>query len=599
MTEERVQRRLAAILAADMVGYSRLMGTDERGTIARHKSHRKKLIDPAIEQHNGRIVKTMGDGLLAEFGSVVDAVECAVDVQRAMADQEAIMQADRRISYRVGINLGDIVIDGDDILGDGVNIAARMEALADPGGVCLAGAAYDQVDGKLELSIEDLGEHAVKNIKKPIRVYRVIFDHSTTAGHGVAVDEQPASAAFDKPSIAVLPFDNMSGDSDQEYFADGITDDLITALSRFRSLVVIARNSTFVYKSRAVNVGEVGRKLGVRYVVEGSVRRSSERVRVTVQLVEAHTGNHLWAERYDRGLADIFAVQDEVTEQIASTLMTHLEDAERQHSLRSAPKKLSAYHCCLRAKFLLHKGTKEALFEARTLLERAIDLDPDYAAAYAELAESYFLEFYSPWNTSPETAAENVLKHARTAADLDPHDSRAHLALSWAHLIIGSDYDLARMRIDEALRLNPNDYDNYCFKGWLLTCSGELDDAVACSNEAFRRSPLVPDDCLFTRLAAEYLAGNYVEAIRAHGKMLQPHPNSFAWLAAAYAQLGRTDEAHMKLKEFFRGVSALPMAPERSDRDGWVAYWTTVFPSKDTAAREHLCNGLRKAGMSV
>ncbi len=599
MAPERETRRLAAILATDMVGYSRLMEADERGTITRHKAHRQELIDPEIAAYNGRIVKTTGDGLLVEFASVVDATECAVAIQRAMKERETDVPEERRIEFRVGINLGDIVIDGDDILGDGVNVATRLEGLAEPGGVCIAGNVQEQIAGKLEFGYQDLGEQRVKNIERPIRAYQIILDGKNTGEVSATASRPSSHARADKPSIAVLPFDNMSGDPEQEYFADGITEDIITELSRFRSLLVIARNSTFVYKDRPVTVGDFGRELGAKYVLEGSVRKSGDRVRVSAQLVEAETGEHLWADRYDCGLEDVFSLQDEVTEKIVSTLAIHLEEAERACSLRSNPGNLSAYDCWLRGKYHFNKGSKDELLEARALFERAIELDPMFAAAYIELGETYYVEAVSSWTTSPESANEKVFELARRAVELDPHDSRAHLSLAWACLNVRSDFDLAKTQIDEAVKLNPNDYNNYCFKGWLSTCLGELEDAVACSNEAFRRSPLAPDNCLYARVAAEYLAGNYGEAITAFGRMLRPGPSIYAWAAAAYAQQGQVEEARIKMEEFYRRVSTKPAAPAREDEEGWLEYWSKQFPSIDSTVRERLFDGLRKAGFSV
>ena len=575
------------------------MEADERGTIARHRAHRQELIDPQIAAHSGRIVKTTGDGLLVEFASVVDAIECAVVIQRAMAERETNVPKERRIVFRIGINLGDIVIDGDDILGDGVNIAARLEGLAEPGGVCIAENVREQIAGKLELGCRDLGEQRVKNIARPIRAYQIILDGETVRRIDAAAIGPTVPASADKPSIAVLPFDNMSGDPEQEYFADGITEDIITELSRFRSLLVIARNSTFVYKGRPVNVGDIGRELGAEYVLEGSVRKSGDRVRISAQLVEADTGKHLWADRYDRQLEDVFSLQDEVTGQIVSTLAIHLDDAERLRSMRKDPENMSAYDYCLRGKCLFHKGTKDDNLEARVLFEQAIELDSAYATAYMELAGTFFVEVMFGWTSSPEAATQKVFELACKAVELDPHDSRAHLSLAWAHYAMQSDFALARIRIDEALRLNPNDFDNHCFKGWLSTCSGDLEEAVACSNEALRRSPLVPDDCLRTRVAADYLVGDYSAAIAAFGKMLRPDPNSHAWAAAAYAQQGRLEDAQVMLASFFQGLSAAIAAPARDDEKGWQNYWSMAFPSIDLAARDHLYDGLRKAGLSV
>jgi TolB-like protein/class 3 adenylate cyclase len=322
---ERVDRKLVAILAADVAGYSRLMGADEEGTLSRLKLHRRELIDPKIAERRGRIVKTTGDGMLVEFGSVVDAVRCAIDVQRGMAERNAESSDDARIAFRVGINLGDIIIDGDDIHGDGVNVAARLEAIAEPGGICISDAAYQQVRDRLDAAFEDSGEQALKNIARPVRVYRVRLNG------GPAPAASPALALPDKPSIAVLPFQNMSGDPEQEYFADGMVEEIITALSRFRQLFVIARNSSFTYKGRAVDVKQVGRELGVRYVLEGSVRKAASRVRITGQLIDAATGAHLWADRFDGGLEDVFELQDQITASVVGAIAPKLEQAERRH----------------------------------------------------------------------------------------------------------------------------------------------------------------------------------------------------------------------------------------------------------------------------
>ncbi|HEX9742907.1 MAG TPA: adenylate/guanylate cyclase domain-containing protein [Nitrospiraceae bacterium] len=599
MAEERVQRRLAAILVADVVGFSRLTEIDEEGTLIRLKRLRAELMDPMIAEHRGRTVKLIGDGALVEFMSAVDAVRCAILVQRGIAERNATLPAEHRLEFRIGINLGDMVIDGDDILGDGVNIAARLEGLAEPGCVCISGNVQEQIAGKLDLDCRDMGERRVKNIARPLRAYHVNVHGVAVRDSGATVNRPSEPKTSRKPTIAVLPFDNMSGDPEQDYFADGITEDIITELSRFRSLVVIARNSTFIYKGRSVNVGQVGRELGANYVLEGSVRRRGNHLRVSAQLVEARVGNHLWADRYDGRLEDVFSLQDEVTQKIVSTLAIHLEDAERVRSIRSDPENLSAYECCLRGKCLFYKGSKDELLQARLLFEKAIELDPGYAAAYVELGETYFVEAMSAWTPSREAATEKVQELARTAMRLDPHESRAHLALAWAHYAINSDFDLAVTQIDEALRLNPNDFDNYCFKGWLSTCLGELEEAVACSNEAFRRSPHVPDDCLMARIAAEYLSGNYYDAVMAFDRMLWPNANACAWVSAAYAQLGRPEEAGEKLEDFYQKTSTVVGDPASNNRERWLEYWAAAFPSIDAAARDRLYDGLRKAGLPL
>ncbi len=587
-----MERRLSAILAADVVGYSRLIGADEAGTLAALWARRKEVLEPLVTKNHGRIFKVMGDGVLVEFGSPVDAVQCAVELQQSMAAANAGALKGRRIVLRIGVNLGDVVAEGGDRYGDGVNIAARLEGMAEPGGVVVSGTTYDHVRNKVKAGFEDLGTQSLKNIAEPVRVYRVVGMPRVSA--------EASGPAPDKASIAVLPFSNMSGDPEQEYFADGITEDIITELSRYRSLCVIARNSSFAYKNRARNVRDIGRDLGVQYILEGSVRRSGGRVRVTAQLVEASTGNHLWAERYDRNVEDIFVVQDEIVRTIVGNLPAHVEEAERARVLRRAPENFSAYEHWLRGRHILHGGrAKVDVLQARQHFEKAIELDPSYAAAYVDLAESYYAEYQSPWTASREAAAQQVFNLSRKAVELDPRDSRTHLELAWGYLNVKGDFDLAKIQIDEALALNPNDYYNYCFGGWLATCSGDLAHALVCSNEALRHSPLVSDGCLESRVVAQYLAGNYEESIMAFGKMLRPDRAVYGWIAAAYAQLGRAHEARAMADEFLKCAQDLPWTPKDDNPDDWRQYWAMEFPTKDAAAREHLFDGLRKAGLSV
>src|SRR5947209_6503489 len=379
MPEQRVERRLTTILAADIAGFSRLVGLDEEGTLARLKALRRDLIDPEIAVHRGRIVKTTGDGHLVEFASVVDAVRCAVAVQRAITGREATLRQEQRIEFRVGINLGDIVVEGDDILGDGVNIAARLEGIAEPSGICLSEDAYRQVRGKVAAEFADLGEQTLKNIARPLRAYRVLLDKASAG--------TPAALPLpDKPSIAVLPFQNISGDPEQEHFADGMVEDITTALSKLRWFFVIARNSAFAYKGRAVDVKQVGRELGVCYILEGSVRRGGNRLRITAQLVDASSGNHVWAERYDRDLADIFAVQDEITERVVAAIEPELYAAEHIRSQRKPPDSLDAWECVIRALSLIGQGTREANDEAEALCRRAIAIASGYGLAHSLLA---------------------------------------------------------------------------------------------------------------------------------------------------------------------------------------------------------------------
>ena len=379
MADTRVERRLTAILAADVAGYSRLMGADEEGTLAALRAHRQDLLDPKIAEHRGRIVKTTGDGILVEFASIVDAARCAIDIQRGMRARNASVPHDKRIDFRVGINVGDVIIEGGDIFGDGVNIAARLEAIAEPGGICLSGQAQENIRDKLDIEFEDEGEHQLKNIARPVRVYRV----RVRGGDELATSTHPALALPDKPSIAVLPFQNLGGDPEQEYFADGMVEDIISGLSRIKWLFVIARNSSFAYKGKSPDIRQVGRELGVRYVLEGSVRKSAGRVRITGQLIDAATGTHLWAERYDRKSDDIFALQDEITLSVVGAIEPSLRLAEVERVKRKRPDSLDAYDLVLRALPQVFTLMPDGAAKSLPMLERALTLEPDYATALA------------------------------------------------------------------------------------------------------------------------------------------------------------------------------------------------------------------------
>ena len=483
MAEERAQRRLAAILAADVVGYSRLIGADEEGTLAALKAHRRELTDPKVEQHHGRIVKTTGDGALIEFASVVDAVRCAVDVQRGMAERNVGVRPDKRIEFRIGINVGDIVIDGDDILGDGVNIAARLEGLAEPGGVLVSRAVRDQVRDRLELAFEDLGERELKNIARPVRVYRV-----QAPAESIAAPARGETLPLpDKPSIAVLPFTNMSGDPEHEYFADGIAEDIITGLSRLRWLFVIARNSSFAYKGRNVDVRQVGRELGVRYILEGSVRKGGNRVRITGQLVEAETGNHLWAERYDRAPDDVFAIQDEITESVIGCIQPELYAAEYGRLKRKPPQNLDAWESFVRGMFLYSqhsdKGTKEAL----DMLARAIELDHNYAQAHGLRAVCLAWRTYQGWEDR-ETAFAEVAEGANRAVACDPQEPWAYLAHGFIAMAKQRNTD-AVGAFSRAIDASPN----FAYAHGLLGCAhsagGRPEQAIECIDRGVRLSP--------------------------------------------------------------------------------------------------------------
>jgi TolB-like protein len=590
MAEERVQRRLAAILAADVVGYSRLMAQDEVGTLAALRARRKEVLEPLVAQLQGRIFKVIGDGVLIEFGSAVNAVQCAIELQRGMAAANGDLPDSRRIVLRVGVNLGDIMIEGGDLYGDGVNIAARLERMADPGDILVSGTAFDYVRAKVDAGFQDLGAQALKNLNEPVRVYRV----ADTPRASVATTQ----TARDKLSIAVLPFVNMGGDADQDYFADGMTEDIITELSRFRSLLVISRPSSFMYKGRSVSVQTVGRELGVHYVVEGSVRRAGDRVRVTVQLIEAETGSQLWAERYDRELADIFSVQDEVTQSIVANLAGRLDEAGGERALRKNSENLTKYDLLLQGRYFLNRGSRQDILRAREVFEQALALDCTDAAAHVGLAWTHVREAASDWAEAPTASAGYAFDHARTAVELDDRDSQAHLILGWSYYRAKSNFELAASQVERAITLNPNDCENYCLKSWLLTCTGDHDGGVICASQALRRSPLVPNDCLQTIGVAEYLAGRYEQALSAFGQMgPSRHLDICACAAACYAELGRGDDARLQAEEFLqRARSELTESPVEN-ADSWRAYWRRRMPFKDLAQFDGWLDSLRKAGL--
>jgi adenylate cyclase len=425
MPEDRVDRRLAAIFAGDIAGYSRLMGADEEGTLRQLKVHRKELVDPKITEHRGRIVKTTGDGILVEFVSVVDAVRCAVDIQRGMAGRNVEVATDKRIQFRIGINVGDIISDDNDIYGDGVNVAARLEALADPGGIMVSRAVHDQVRDKLSFGFEDMGEQTVKNIARPIGVHRVSLVETApqTVVKSTSAAEKSDLLTSSRPSIAVLPFANMSGDPEQEYFADGIVEEIITALSHLRWLSVIARNSSFTYKGKSVDLKQVGRDLSVRFILEGSVRKSGNRVRITGQLIDTATGAHLWADRFDGAIEDIFDLQDQVTAKVISAIAPKLEQAEIERAKRKPTESLNAYDYFLRGMASLHQWTKESNDEALRLFPRSIELDPGFASAYGMAAWCYVWRKVNGWMSNNELA--EVVRLARRAVELGPDDAVA------------------------------------------------------------------------------------------------------------------------------------------------------------------------------
>jgi TolB-like protein/class 3 adenylate cyclase len=512
LSEERVERRLAAILAADVAGYSRLMGDDEEGTLAALKAIRRQLVDPKIKEHRGRVVKTTGDGALVEFASVIDAVRCAVDVQRDMAERNAEIQAARRIEFRIGINVGDIIIDEDDIYGDGVNVAARLEALAEPGGICVSRVVRDQVRDKLDFIFDDKGEQQVKNIARPVRVYLIRPGEPAQSTAVAAAPDTAPPPLPAKPSIAVLPFANMSNDPEQEYFADGIAEDIITSLSRLSGFFVIARNSTFTYKDRAVDVKTIARELGVRYVLEGSVRKAANRVRVTAQLVEGATGNHVWAERYDRELADIFAVQDEITETIVGALEPRLHVAEIIRAQHKVPSSLDAWDLVMQAMDRISRFTDADSRAAIALLDRAIAIDPGYARAYAHKAWLTIWRAFQGWDPMREaiaTAGDSVAKGRQFDAG-EPWVYVARIMVCTATLNGGEAVAAAR----KAIELNPNFAYGYSFLGVALAASGDGDAAIAAVDHAVRLSPrdLLRDEFELFYAFAYFQKGDYAKA---------------------------------------------------------------------------------------
>jgi Predicted integral membrane protein len=537
MAEARTERRLAAILAADVAGYSRLMGGDEEGTLAALKIHRRELIDPKIAEHRGRIVKTTGDGVLVEFASAVDAVRCALEIQRAMAERNAAIPEKRRIEFRMGLNVGDIIIDEGDIYGDGVNIAARVETLAVAGAICLSDNAYQQIKGKLALDVSDMGEQQLKNIAQPVRVYGVLLDVAPV---------QAGLALPDKPSIAVLPFTNMSGDPEQDYFADGMVEDIITGLSRIKWLFVIARNSTFAYKGRTIDVKQVGRDLGVRYVLEGSVRKAADRVRITGQLIDTATGAHVWAERYDRKSDDIFALQDEMTLSVVGAIEPTLRLAEVERAKRKRPDSLDAYDLVLRAIPDVYSRMPEESKRGLVLLERALALDPNYALAHACAAECHHTLFLRGGGHQEDRTA--AVRHAQVAI---AHGQDDALALGLAGFVIGMDgHDRAAAfaAFEAALAVSPSTALAYILGSVILAFAGEAERAIEWGERGLRLSPLDPrrSSAFISFAFGHFHRGRFEEAAAAARKAVQSSPGfsiCHLVLAAPLAKLERIEEA--------------------------------------------------------
>jgi adenylate cyclase len=584
MAERRHERRLAAILAADVAGYSRLMGSDEEGTLTALKAIRRDVFDPKIAAHRGRIVKTTGDGILIEFSSVVDALRCAVEVQQTMAKRNAGIPGDVRIEFRVGINLCDVIVDSGDIFGDGVNIAARLEAIAEPEGICISEDAYRQVKGKVDLSFEDIGERQLKNIAGPVRAYRVRLGDTARA-------TAPTLALPNKPSIAVLPFQNMSGDPNQDYFADGMVEEIITALSRMPWLFVIARNSSFTYKDRIVDVKQVGQELGVRYVLEGSVRKSANRVRIAGQLIDTATATHLWADRFEGSLEDIFDVQDRVTMSVVGAIAPKLQQAEIERAKRKPTESLDAYDYFLRGMASFYQWTEEANTEALRLFYKAIDLDPDFTSAFGMASFCYVLRKVNGWMVDPIQETSEGLRLARRAADLGKDDAVALGTAGQTLAYLAHDLDTAVALIDRAHMLNPNLVATWLFSGWVRDWLGEPEVAIEHLNQALRLSPLDP---LIFRVhgaiaLAHFLAGRYDEASSWADRALQNNSRFFPamlFAAASDALAGRLMEA----KNAMSRASKI----DPTIRVSVIKDWSPLRRADDLARFE---DGLRKAGL--
>jgi len=629
MPGQDVKRKLTAILSADVKGYSRLMGADEEGTLRTLTTYRE-VMATLIQKHQGRVVNAPGDALLAEFESVVDAVKSAVEIQRELAKRNAGLPTDRRMEYRIGINLGDVMVDREAIYGDGINIAARMESLADGGGICISGTVYDHIENKLRLGYEYLGEQAVKNITKPVCVYRVLMEPEAagkligekkveptrwqrhalvlvaaliliaaavaiwrsylqpTPTREVASKEKMAFPLPDKPSIAVLPFVNMSGDTKEEYFSDGITEEIITALSKVPYLFVISRQSTFTYKGKPVKVKQVSEELGVRYVLEGSVRKAGDKVRITAQLIDAITGHHLWAERYDRDLKDIFALQDEITMKIITALQVKLTQGEQAAMIGKGTKNLEAFLKCLQSLASLTTHTKEGNALGRKLAEEAIALDPKYPRPYVALAQTYMLDILLGTTESPGRSMAKALELLKKAITLDDSEAAAHGVLGYLYAMMGQ-YDKAIAEAERSVSLNPNDASNLTRMSFVLNNTGRAEEAISVLKSVRRLNP-TPPQAYYVQLSTAYrLTGQYKEAIETAKEALKHVPNNqlaYLQLVTAYSMAGQEQEARAA------AIEVLKLNPKFS-----LEQYARTLYFKNQADKERTIEALRKAGL--
>jgi adenylate cyclase len=571
-------RRLAAILAADIAGYSALMGSDEARTVSDLKGHQAVVL-PMVGEFGGRVIDTAGDGMLAEFPSVLNAVECAVAIQRKMVERNATIEPERRMQFRIGINLGDVIYDDDRIFGDGVNVAARLEGIAEPGGICVSGKVHQEIRARIGLAYDDLGDKQLKNIADPVRVYGIRLD---------GAPRRPELALPDKPSIAVLPFQNMSGDPEQEYFSDGMTEDLITDLSKVSGLFVIARNSSFAYKGRSVKVQEIGRDLGVRFVLEGSVRKAGNRVRITAQLIDAGSGGHLWAERFDRDLTDIFSTQDEVVEKIVGTLAVTLTKGEEQRLRQRGTGNLEAYETWLRARALLSRGTRESVAQARAMYRRAIEIDLSFAAPHAGLALATISEYVSGWAPDPAQALDEAERWARRAVELNDQEPLSHMALG-AVLLWRRDHEGALAESRRMMALDPNFAQGYAATGLALMYAGRAAEALEPIAMAMRLDPLYPAMLLHFLAQANFSLGRYETAAEQLVERIGRNPGTDAsrmLLASCYGHLGRAEDARAAWAELLK-----------VNPDFTLMQRAGVLPYKDPRDFQRIAEGLAKAGL--
>lgn len=595
LSDERVQRRLAAILAADVVGYSRLMGLDEIGTLARLKSCRREVVDRHVAGHNGRMVKLMGDGALIEFASAVDAVVCAIEIQNDMAERNAGLPEAEKILFRIGINVGDIIVDGDDIYGDGVNIAARVEALAEPGGIHISRTARDQVRDRVPIRIEDAGDQSVKNITRPIRVFRVVLDDDGATEAKAGTEQAnaapaPAPPRIEKSSIAVLAFDNMSDDADQEYFSDGIGEDIITDLSKLSDLHVIARNSSFAYKNRSISIPAVAAELGVRYVLEGSVRKVGNRVRVNAQLIDGLTGGHIWAERFDRDLTDIFAVQDELTRHIVSALKIHLTADDQDRLAHRETIDIAAYNLFLRAREQTWHHSRLGNIEARKLLESALEIAPEYAAAHARIAFTRVIDYANGWAEDADASLQAGLERAEKAVALDGEEPQARFALGVA-CIWNRDLARALVESERCLALQPGSPEVCLALAHAQIFDGQAEAALTTIDTYMKLDPHYPDLTLHFLAEAHISLGQYEDALAALLRRLERNPTSatgHALIASCYGNLGRIDEGRAALETLHRIDPGFSIERRRK-----------TLPFKNPEDFERRVDGMRKAGLDV